>query len=370
MVQTNICKMPAKRRRRRRNRKKVHRHQPGFAPQVEEPKREKEENLGAKIGREVGSWAHGALKSLFGSGDYKVEHEHTPYDVAQNSIVGEEASEPALASPMTSAPAVPLINDVRDGEIRIRHREFITDYNASIAPAVSLFRLNPTSSTTFPYLSGIASQFEQWIPHGIVFECVSSCGNAVSSTNASLGTCSMATQYNSVETGFQSKSQLLNHYYASSAKTSENLMHPVECAPRDVPTRVFWTDPVDQAVGFEKDDRLDNLGYTFVWREGSQASYIAGELWVTYDITLLKPRIPASPVAYPSVRQLAEWLEEKMEHGDESRTYDPSKVPDPTPHPGKVDDREYVNVEPLLHKIAAHAPPRIRGRARPQARLR
>lgn len=185
-----------------------------------------------------------------------------------------------------------------EGLLRVRHREYLGDFQTGLAPPGEnngVFRLNPADPRTFPWLSTLASNFEQWIPHGMVFEFVSTCGNAVSSTNASLGSISLATTYNSEASNFTSKTQLLNHYFATSAKTADNLMHAIECNPDEIPTKLLYTGvPTPFGPDFPGDDRLYDLGFTTFWLQGSQAVYTAGEIWITYDISLLKPRVDPS----------------------------------------------------------------------------
>lgn len=267
-----------KRRRKRRGRKST----AGFI----NPPRAPASNggIGASIGSSIGSWAERGLKSLFGSGDYEEEFASSPTpDVDENSIVRPE-----------SEANVPLLNSEnvgKDGYMRVKHREFIMDVDTSTLAQIDEFGLNPQNSVLFPWLSSIAGNFEQWIPHGIVFEFVSTSGNAVSSTNASLGSISMATYYLAQSYPFQSKKQLLNHFFAVSSRPSANMMHAIECAPEDRQTHIYNTFANGNPAITEGDDRLYYLGTTTLWRQGAQSTYTAGELWITYDISLLKPRI-------------------------------------------------------------------------------
>lgn len=263
--------------------------------------------IGENVGAAIGNWAESGLRSLFGSGDYAEEFEHAGgFDVEENSIVKP-----------TSAANVPLLNtpDVsKDGQLRVKHREYLGDIStgtpADPGGAVNgIYPLCPQDQRTFPWLSTIAGNFEQWIPHGIVFEFVSTCGNAVSSTNAALGSVSIATQYNIYSENFQDKSQLLNHYFAVSCKTADNLMHAVECNPEEVQVPIFNTFANATAFPTNGDDRLYYLGGTTVWRQGSQATYTAGELWITYDISLCKPRIlRPPPVLSSNLAQVMNYL--------------------------------------------------------------
>jgi hypothetical protein len=64
-------------------------------------------------------------------------------------------------------------------------------------------------------------------------------------------------------------------------------MHAIECAPTETPSNVFYvrTD-ID---GKQKDLRLTDLGFTQISTEGMQSASEVGGLWISYDITLLKP---------------------------------------------------------------------------------
>jgi hypothetical protein len=234
----------------------------------------------------AGKFAGIKIPSLVGHGDYASAHTELGggFNLESNSIVkgGLTASQ------------VPLLNTTEDGDVRIRHREFLRDIGASIAFSIGTFRLNPTDPLTFPWLSATAARFEQWVPLGIVFEIVSTSGSAVSSTNSSLGSIQMATQYIAAEKAFTSKQQLLNHFYAVSSKPSKDMMHAIECdvAQRSIP--ILNTSTLDPKVGVPGSAALQwsDLGYTSVASSGSQAGFLCGELWVTYDILLKKPRLP------------------------------------------------------------------------------
>lgn len=251
---------------------------------VEPRKHKSGGGTGSEIGATLGNWAEKGIRSLFGSGDYEVEAAQAGgFDVVENSIV----------HPMTSS-AVPLMNslDLQDGTIRVKHREFLGDISTGTAtPNINAYYINPSNDACFPWLHTLANNFEQWIPHGIVFEFVSSCGNAVSSTNASLGTVSIATQYNIYSDAYSTKYEMLNSYFAGSAKTADNLMHAIECDPKESQTRIFNTYDNSSVPQVNGDLRMYYLGACFVVAQGSQANYTAGEMWITYDLSLLKPRV-------------------------------------------------------------------------------
>lgn len=232
-------------------------------------------------------------------------------------------SDNSIVAPLTAAPVPELVSEPRlaEGLLRIRHREYLGDLNTGLAPPGEnngIYRLNPADTRTFPWMSTLARNFEQWIPHGMVFEFVSTCGNAVSSTNAALGSISLATTYNSEANPFTSKAELLNHYFATSTKTAANLMHAIECNPDEMPTKLLYTGvPTPFGPDFPGDDRLYDLGFTTFWLQGSQSVYTAGELWITYDVSLLKPRV--DPTTLTPTERISQVYFEKYRPQDEGK---------------------------------------------------
>lgn len=217
----------------------------------------------------------------------------------------------------------------------VRHREYLRDLNTGVftppggdVPDVTSYRLNPTDSTTFPWLAPIARNFQQWRPHGIVFELVSASGAAVASTNAALGTFSIGTQYDVLAAAFPDKRSLLNSHFATSARVSDNQMHPIECRKEDVVGNILFCEPAAQYNFYEP--RLEDLGITTIWASGSQATYVAAQLWVTYEIELIKPRLPSRLVQ--QVTAIDKYYSEHPSEKHEERK-DGEEEPPPGPLP-------------------------------------
>lgn len=182
------------------------------------------------------------------------------------------------------------------GAVRVAHREYIGDISTGVAGGSDFFRtyqITPLNPQLFPWLSVMAQNFQQWIACGIVMEFVSTCGNAFSGTSAALGDVNMVCEYDLEAPPLTTKAQMLNSFYATSAATSQNLMMAVECAPEDNTVNVRYLQ--QPGVSLFYDTRLNALGNIFLRNTGSQSSYVAGQLWVTYEIILLKPRVFVPP---------------------------------------------------------------------------
>jgi len=155
----------------------------------------------------LGGAAAKLFQSLSGSGDYALDMKEVPYTVAANTVV----------NPMM-APTVPMINDDR-GATRVRHREFIRTIKMdSGAFSVSPFRLQPGDATTFPWLSPIARNFQQYKFLGCVLEFVSTSG-IYNSVTPALGQVIMATNYNVSQPLFFKHNQHVEHLFFGQCQT-------------------------------------------------------------------------------------------------------------------------------------------------------
>lgn len=183
-----------------------------------------------------------------------------------------------------------------NGRFIITHEEYLGDLNSSQAFVNTPFALNPGLTLAeggfCNWLPNVAQQFEQWKPKGIVFMFKSTSSDAVLSTaaNSALGTVSMATDYNPLNAAFASKVQMENYEHSVSTKPSNNLRHYVECAKRQTPVSELFVR--SGAVPAGADIRLYDLGLFQIAASGQQvAGGAMGEVWVSYTIEFLKPRI-------------------------------------------------------------------------------
>lgn len=229
------------------------------------------QSIGARIGATLGNFAQKALMSLIGQGDYTVQ---------ANSVI-----QPSHAD------KVPLMNG-DNGVIRVRHREYLKDVFSSNAFTNTVIVIQPRNYACFPWLSTYAQSFEQYRLLGCVFEYKSLSG-AISSSQA-LGSVTMATQYNVANKSFGSKSQALNHYFGCSTVPSDDLMHAIECKDMYDPYKLYWIRPENPAANFT-DQRLEDYGnFNLIVSGCPTDNQVIGELWVTYDMLLLKPRLRTS----------------------------------------------------------------------------
>jgi len=223
--------------------------------------------LGTTVGRFLGS----GIGSIFGSGDYKMGPS-SRYNVLtnQNQI-------PKFASSKYAH--------------TVCHREYIGDISGTSAFTLRSYNINPGLAKTFPWLSTLAANYEEYKIHGMIFEYRSTSAEWNGSTQA-LGTVILATEYNSTRPSFANKIAMENHEYAVSGKPSANILHGIECARNQSALSEQY---VRQGYnlfpsGSTGDQRFADFGEFQLATQGFTGTPVVGELWVSYCIELLKPR--------------------------------------------------------------------------------
>jgi len=245
---------------------------------------------GAKIGQGVAA----RLSRLIGSGDYTTNEG----SVAVNSLFGRAGQEAGKQGTFESS----------KGGIRMKHREYIQDIftstTAGSAFTVSSWAVNPGLGYVFPYLAQIAANFEQYKFHGLVFEFVSS--TAPYGVTA-LGTYVMAMEYNAAAPLFLTKPQMENSDYALSSRLDHSGMYGVECAVgSQAQTYYYVRAPGTTTPANLTDTGIMQLGLATTTVAAGGTGIIAGssigELWVTYDVELIRPRISNARYGYAHLR--------------------------------------------------------------------
>jgi len=124
--------------------------------------------------------------------------------------------------------------------------------------------------------------------HGLIFEYVTTSATAVSSTNTALGQVVMATDYDALDASFISSRQMLASLYSNYGVPCTGLTHAVECATRKSFSDVLYVR--QGAPPASSDLRLYDVGNFQIATEGMQSGVTQiGGLWVSYDVTFMKP---------------------------------------------------------------------------------
>jgi len=232
------------------------------------------------IGNSVGRFLGTGIGSVFGSGDYKITGPRPNY----NALNGQ----------------VPRFSTTRQTNI-VAHREYLGEVLGTTNFTNTVYPIQPGIPNTFPWLSSVAGNYQEYRIHGMLFEFKSEITDFV--TGGQPGYLVMATNYDAVTPSYSTKQQMENSEYAVSTKPTNNQIHMIECsAAQNVNVEQYVR---SGAVPAGTDPRLYDLGNFQIATGGNPAGATLGELWVTYVIEFFKPIIdntPAVQSAYHSAR--------------------------------------------------------------------
>lgn len=166
---------------------------------------------------------------------------------------------------------------VGDGVVTFKHREYVTDVTGSVAFVSKIFPVNPTVSQTFKWLSGVASNWNNYNFGNLKFEFIGRCSSSVG------GSVMMAVDYDSTEAAPTTKQELLNYKNAVSSNswTSSALV----CDPKDLHKQVTYFTQCNDA------SRQCYVGNMVLGVSGQADTSVVGELWVSYEVRLYTPRV-------------------------------------------------------------------------------
>jgi hypothetical protein len=196
------------------------------------------------------------------------------YTVTKNSVIQKAAS------------GIPMMHNAGQSVV-VRHKEFVCSLTGSSDFSVQYgFRLNPGLSTSFPWLSQIACNFQEYSFKGLVFHYIPTSGSATGS-NTSLGTVMMQTTYRATDSAPTSKVEIMNEYWANEVVPSETMVHPIECDPKENPFAIQYVRSGNVPSG--DNQLLYDLGTTYIATSGQQGTNIIGDVYCTYEVELKKP---------------------------------------------------------------------------------
>jgi len=239
--------------------------------------------LMSKAGRYLGH----KVGKLFGSGSY---------GYVEGSPVTRMAPDPPM-----------FINNRSDDSVVITHREYLGDVITSStigALKIQNYVINPSNNDVFPWLSQIAGpNFQQYKFDGLVFEFKSFSADALNSANTALGSVFACINYDSADLDFTSRNEIENSDWSRSCKPSENVMIPVECAPRQTAMNGLLYIANGNNIPAGTDPKTYILGKMSFGTTGFQAANVnIGSLYVTYKVRLYKTLL-SKPASFSNISQ-------------------------------------------------------------------
>jgi hypothetical protein len=239
------------------------------------------------IGGQLGRMAGGGLAKLFGFGDYNIQ---------SNSLMsGMNSTEKFTRS---KSDAISASFGTQGRGVRIKEREYIGDVVGTTLFTSNKYAINPGLNTTFPWLSQIAANFDQWEPHGIVFEYKSLSTNYAATTT--LGAVILATDYQALDGTYYNKLQMEESDYSNSTRPDDDCLHGIECSPKERNQNVYYVRNGPLSGTNNAALNQYDLGQFQLATQGTAVATL-GELWITYDISFYKKNLFTSQVGTPNL---------------------------------------------------------------------
>tara|TARA_B110000305_G_C19461537_1_gene654789 strand:- start:3923 stop:5749 length:1827 start_codon:yes stop_codon:yes gene_type:complete len=223
---------------------------------------------------EFTSRAAGAASAYMGRGSYK-----------SNGLITGSAS---------TMPRMKNMND-ETGSLIVSHRERLMDV---FAPADSgfhqdVFTVSPGIEKTFPWLSQIAANYEEYEMVQCVFEYDGHSLVGINDTLEVQGSLIMATQMNVKDKPFRDRHEMERFPHASKCAQHGSMAHGVECDPRKIQGDGHR---YIRMGGLTKDEDARDFDHAkFTIGQYNTPTELAGkeigQLFVYYTVKLMKPKI-------------------------------------------------------------------------------
>jgi hypothetical protein len=182
------------------------------------------------------------------------------------------------------------------GAFTVTHTEYLGEvYAPSSGTTFSIesYPLNPGFAATFPFLSQLAANYEEYEFKQLLFEYMPTVTDIGTSTSGQVGTVIMATNYNSSAPPFADKQQMVEYAHAMSCKTTVSMTHGVECDPsKTAHSAVLYvrTGPVGPTEDLKTYDH-GTFQLALANTPSGFANSSIGELRVSYTVMLRKPKL-------------------------------------------------------------------------------
>lgn len=238
----------------------------------------------AKLLGKAGTMLGGGISKIMGFGDYVVQ-------------------ENSMAKGGYSSMEVPSFGG-GSNEVRVTHREFVRTIAVPHSPTDFhniTYDINPSNDSLFPWLSKIARNYQQYKINGMVLTFKSMTSEYASS--GSLGTVGIATNYNVNDKPFADLVSFENSQFAVVNKPSLNIVHAIECKEfARNGLQLYVRDAQSESTGVS-DARFYDFAKVQIMTDGlpQGVDTTLGQLWVSYDITLLKPIVASGAVVPTTV---------------------------------------------------------------------
>ncbi len=187
-----------------------------------------------------------------------------------------------VASTIVRQQAKPKVSPLRNGDVRVVHKEYIGDILGSTAFSVNEFAVNPGMLTTFPWLSSLANNYESY-----QFESLRFCYETESPTSFT-GTVLMAIDYDASDPAPIDKVQIMAYRQAIRSAPWEPCCFKSLTEDLKKEKTLYVRNGV---LAANQDIKLYDTGNLFICTQGQAGNSTVGELYVEYDVRLMTPQL-------------------------------------------------------------------------------
>ena len=256
--------------------------------------------------RGSGKYNFGKAMSKFGAGKFgqQLQEAFTNKVTGQGMYTGagDYTESNNLISSKSSQSIIPdFSGDVAEAVVRVSRKEYVSEIYAPapdpdtgiIAPFVlQSYQINPGLEKTFPWLSQIAQNYDEYEIQQLIFTFRSTTTESNNSVNGQVGTVIMATNYNAAAPVFQDKVTMMEYDSSMSGRVTESLLHGVECDPdllSGSDGKYIRSNPIVANQDLKTYDH-GKFQIALANIPDGLANYSLGELWVSYTVVLRKPK--------------------------------------------------------------------------------
>jgi len=236
----------------------------------------------SSIGKALSSRVVGAIS---GQGMYSGSGLYT----GQGEYVGNDM--------IATGNTIPDFNPRADesGAVVLSKKEYLGSLYAPAtgnAFSIQSFSLNPGLEKTFPWLSQIAQNYDEYTLRQCIVTFRSTTTDIGSTSNGQCGTVIMATNYNTASAPFSDKAVMMQYIGAMSSKTTESMIHGIECDPSKLSNsegKYVRSNPV---VAGQDLKTYDHALFQIAVADSPAgfANQSLGEIWISYTVELRKPK--------------------------------------------------------------------------------
>jgi hypothetical protein len=196
--------------------------------------------------------------------------------------------------------------------LTFEHTEYLCDISPAITDAnlistgfpqpfadpafmqLKTFGLNPGSQKTFPFLSQLACNFEEYSFDYLRFEYRSLIDGVMTGTNAQLGLVIMAVNYDATDVPWCNKIQMTNQEGSQSFKPTANVVHEVQLRHNPLKHKYVWCGQQQTGADIKFSD-IGYFGIIAVQTTQPDSTFTSlGELYISYKVRFYKERLYAT----------------------------------------------------------------------------